>query len=256
MRLLLDVDMIAHECGHLKDDGDVLQDIEKCWTLAKGRLNSIVHGARCGSWRGYLTTGTHWRHDIATVRPYKGTRKDLPRDHVDTIKKRFDHFYNNIDYAVDNEADDAISIAQWGCWFQDTVIASRDKDLDTVPGWHYKWHLGEGRHTPSIYWISGAQGLRNFYKQLLQGDASDNIHGLYNVGPKSVWLSQLDKMYTESSMHDHVWDKYIKYYGDYAHMFMEEAGKLLHMSEYVGDRFQLYPDRIHDRKLQEQTGES
>jgi len=58
------------------------------------------------------------------------------------------------------------------------IIITVDKDLDNTPGWHYNFVKKEK------YWITEEEGIRNFYKQLLTGDAVDNIKGIKGIGPK------------------------------------------------------------------------
>lgn len=49
------------------------------------------------------------------------------------------------------------------------ICVSLDKDLLTIPGWHYNFV------TEVEKFVSPLEALRNFYIQLLEGDASDNI---------------------------------------------------------------------------------
>ena len=268
MKLLLDLDMICHEMGHLKTDtGDKdedgnpimeLSDISKVTELAKGRILSVIMGCQAGSWDGWLTRGENYRHRVATILPYKGHRADAVRDNVDTLKQILFHDMGAA-WCDEQEADDAIAIEQWSDvhyvgttygWddtiLQEhcgTVIASRDKDLDTVPGWHCKWWLDGGKdrfgkvvsderrskEKVEVYWITWVEALRNFYTQCLIGDTADNIPGLYRVGPKSDWITQLNGMDNEQDMYDHVLDKYIKYYRNYGNRFLREVAELLHM---------------------------
>ena len=254
MRVLIDADMIAHEVGHLRhdekdDDGNILLDEEtgrpikgdlfplhQVVEIAKGRLLSIIMGAQAGTWKAYLTKGKHFRHALATILPYKGHREGQDRNNVDDVKEALHRDLGAI-WCTDREADDAMATEAWTDlvdvgstfgWEDDVLrshanvcIASRDKDLDTVPGWKFKWWLKgakdeDGNVIPEevrlvekgkVEWVSIAQAFRNFYKQMLTGDSADNIKGLYGVGPKSAWVKQLDDMEDEQDMYDHVEEK-------------------------------------------------
>ena len=46
-----------------------------------------------------------------------------------------------------------------------------------VEGWHYNFVKDEHLE------VTKAEGLRNFYRQLLTGDTVDNIPGLHGIGP-------------------------------------------------------------------------
>ena len=224
-------------------------------------------GAQLGGWSGFLTRGRHYRHKLATILPYKGHREHAPRDNVDALKQILHTDLGGI-WCDNNEADDAMSILQWRDvhsvgstmgWDEPTlrehtgtVIATRDKDLETVPGWHFKWWLKGGKDRSGevvpeerravekgeAYWVSWTQALRNFYIQCLVGDTSDNIPGLYNIGPKSAWIKQLKEMDDEQEMYDHVHEKYIKYYRGYGTKFLNEVANLLHMQRREDDRWE------------------
>lgn len=299
MKVLIDADMIAHEVGHLRetvngDDGQALIDpetgrvvkgehlpLKRVIDIAKGLLLSIVMGSQAGGWKAYLTRGKCNRHDIATIQPYKGHREDLDRGNVDHVKSAL-HADLGAVWCDGREADDALATQMWSdlidvgskLGWDDatlrehsvTVIASRDKDLDTVPGWHYKWWIKGAKDENGVvipeeirkvekgqaYWVTIIEALRNFYRQLLMGDTSDNIKGLYNIGPKSAWIKQLDSMgkdaenstdfeeinEAEQEMYDHVEEKYIKYYGrNYGLRFLRENANLLHMHRRIDDEW-------------------
>jgi len=285
MKVLVDADMIAHEVGHLRhdakdEDGKIiideetgrvvkgdLFDVDTVVSVAKGRLLSIVMGAQAGAWRAYLTRGKHFRHALATILPYKGHRDNQDRNNVDHVKQALHEDLGAI-WCDDKEADDAMATEAWqdiittGSQFgydddqlrsySNTVIATRDKDLDTVPGWKFKWWLKgakdeNGVEIPEekrqvekgeVYWVSFIQAFRNFYKQLLTGDSADNIKGLYGVGPKSAWIQQLNDMDEEEEMYDHVEEKYHKHFGPhYGDKFLRENADLLHMQRRPNDQW-------------------
>jgi DNA polymerase-1 len=68
------------------------------------------------------------------------------------------------------------------------VIASVDKDLDQIAGWHYNFVKKIG------YNITPEEGMYRFYKQILTGDSADNIIGIRGVGPVTA-----DKLLSEAT---------------------------------------------------------
>jgi 5'-3' exonuclease len=75
----------------------------------------------------------------------------------------------------------------WKAWrnpdlSKKTVICSIDKDLDTVPGHHFRWqtHNKDEEH----YFLDEKQAMLNYWQQVLTGDNADNIRGLYRIGEK------------------------------------------------------------------------
>ncbi len=58
-----------------------------------------------------------------------------------------------------------------------TVICSIDKDLQQIPGNHYNFVKKE--HS----FVTPEEAIQNFYKQILTGDAADNIKGAKGIGP-------------------------------------------------------------------------
>lgn len=290
MKVLVDADMIGHEVGHLRynekdEDGNDLIDEETgrvvkgdlfptdlVCEIAKGRFLSIIMGAQAGGWKGFLTKGRHYRHELATLLPYKGHREGQERNNVDHVKEAL-HKDLGCEWCTDREADDAMATEAWQDlvdvgsefgWddeslksYSNVVIASRDKDLDTVPGWRFKWWLKGAKDKAGVeipeekrnvekgeaYWVSITQAFRNFYTQLLTGDSADNIKGLYGVGPKSAWVKQVQAMEDEEEMYEHVREKYIKHYASYADSFLKECATLLHMQRRVDDEWLPPPER-------------
>lgn len=96
------------------------------------------------------------------------------------------------------EADDYCGIHQT----RDTIICGIDKDLLQIPGNHFQWEIIRGGiivRPSSFIHISEVDGIRNFYKQLLTGDTSDNIIGIKGIGP--VKASKLiDHLESEEDM--------------------------------------------------------
>lgn len=87
-------------------------------------------------------------------------------------------FCQYAEQGIDNEADDLIGLAMSKDYLNPgTIIASIDKDLDTLPGYHVNWDKY------IFYTVDYDMSIYNFYRQVLMGDRIDNIIGLYGVGP-------------------------------------------------------------------------
>ncbi len=276
MRVLIDADMIAHEIGHTHEDildaegnptfdeeGKKLNKLMPFSKMVKylhGRFQSIIVQSEAGAFEGYLTDGENFRHEAATIQEYKGHRADSPRHRVDQCKDYLNETFDCL-WCAEFEADDAMAMAQWDEYAElytemdgdedairnsmHTVIATRDKDLDTVPGWKFKWAL-KGKDAVSPYYISLIQATRNFFKQLIGGDASDNIKGLYGIGPSKVAYKALDDMDTEEEMYAHTLKWYEKFYGpNYGIRFLKENARLLWMWRRMDDMW-LPPDERDD----------
>ena len=236
---LVDSDLLCYEFGSLtNDDGNVIP-LEWSIRAMHERLDVIRKRSECDTFEYYLTGKDNFRKEVATIQPYKGQRqKEKP--------KWYKHLRHELEVnvgavVVDGmEADDAVSIIQWEDWFEqgmNTCIITRDKDLHMVPGYHYSWEAGRCKEKPK--WLqSEVGGLRCFYKQLLTGDSTDNILGLFGVGKKSALLSKLDAMEIEFDMYQHVMKCYTDRFGSYAYKFLVENGTLLYMLEYKGQKWQ------------------
>jgi len=119
---------------------------------------------------------------------YKANRKNFEKPfHYQTIRDRLIDYWDAKISREGWEADDELSAAGWthwqhGDWSEHVVLCSIDKDLDTVPGWHYRWptHNKEGKH----YKVSEEDARHNFWCQTLTGDTADNIRGLHRIGEK------------------------------------------------------------------------
>ena len=92
------------------------------------------------------------------------------------------------------EADDLIGIMVSS---GDAIGVTVDKDLRQVPGWHWN----PDKEKDSVH-IPEAEADRFFYKQWMTGDSTDNIWGLWRVGPKSA-----DKILDEFDSND--WEETI-----------------------------------------------
>jgi hypothetical protein len=122
----------------------------------------------------------NFREKIATLAPYKGNREVNAKPHW--YQQIRDHLTQrwNARVVEGREADDEVSILGWTRWRDGSrlnyLIATIDKDLDQVPGMHYDYRQ------KVFYNVSRTEAEQAFWRQVISGDATDNIPGCYKVG--------------------------------------------------------------------------
>lgn len=84
------------------------------------------------------------------------------------------------------------------------IIASTDKDLDLIPGWHYNFVKGVK------YFVDDEEAIYNFYYQCLVGDTADGVKGVPGIGPKKA-AAILSQCSTEQEMYNAVISKFSCY---------------------------------------------
>lgn len=200
----------------------------------------------------FLTGKNNYREDVATILPYKGNRKDTRRPHW--LPKCREYLIEQWGAVVEEgqEADDAMGIHQdkySDLTDENTIICTIDKDLDCIPGWHFNWDKNKK------YFVTELDALRNFYGQLITGDSTDNILGLFGVGAKSTILKKIRSCQSEAEMVELVWEAYFKRFGNYAKQFLEETGQLIWIRREQDELWEL-PVREDAKEEHEQDGES
>ena len=145
------------------------------------------------------------RDGIATIQGYKENRKGAPKPvHYENIKEFVLGNYQ-CEVILGLEADDGMALDQK----QDgsTIICTLDKDLDMVPGLRYR----DGK----IRTISEREGQLAFYTQLLTGDATDNIPGLFKLTGKKALAhlkARLEDLETDREMYEYVRGVYMDFW--------------------------------------------
>lgn len=197
----VDGDVVAYAVAFKsQSEGDSLEDALSATTAF---LRSIINA--CGD-TGiiYLTGNNNFRFKEALpAYPYKGSRKDNPKPAFLTEIRQFMIDEYDAEVQPDQEADDALAIA--ACT-KGHGIATIDKDLDGCPGYHYNWRKD------SLYYVSEVEADRFFYTQMLTGDATDDIPGLFKmVGKKATakLKSPLQELTKPEEMYAHVRNVYL-----------------------------------------------
>lgn len=166
----------------------------------------------------YISGKGNFRFGIATILPYKGNRASFEKPfHYDNVRQLLvDGF--DAEVSEDMEADDLIGISHDP---NEDIIVTRDKDLNCIEGLHYNWVTGE------CSWINELDSYKHFYQQVLTGDDTDNILGLYGVGKSSQHVKNILTMSNEKEIFDYVAHQYQLRFGSYWKQFMLEHCRLL-----------------------------
>lgn len=204
MKALIDGDILAYECAFGSQDRETgeIYHFQTVSDRIDQKLLDICDACGADEYQLYLTGTGNFREEIAVTKPYKGNRNQEKPFHLKNARAYLESLGAIV---VDGmEADDVLSVEQTLAnhantggklikRFADTVIATRDKDLRQVPGWHYGWENGK-QPEYALRWVDElgeieltegnkkkevkGNGLKFFYAQLITGDPTDNIPGL------------------------------------------------------------------------------
>lgn len=179
----------------------------------------------------FISGKSNFRYDIATILPYKGNRDGIKRPyHLDSVRQLLVDSYG-ADVTVGMEADDAIGLAHR----EGDVITTVDKDLNCIPGDHFNW-VKEDRFN-----VTPIEADAFFYCQVVTGDSTDNILGLYGMGSKAKVLDNIRLCKTEEEMFNLVRKEYECRFGSYWKQFMLENCNLLWIMQ---QRIPLWKERL------------
>lgn len=207
MIALIDGDCLVYSCGFASDaaakkEGLEHEDLSYCLNGVKKTINSIVDIVGANDYVVFVSGSLSYRKD--TYADYKANRDPSHKPYwYEEIRNYLFEKHDAQWSAPGDEADDALGITQ--CASKNTIICSLDKDLDCIPGWHY--NFSKTRKENGVYFIEEEEANRFFYKQILTGDSTDNIPGMYKkLGKKatSKYTGPLDRMETPAEMFEHV----------------------------------------------------
>jgi len=170
MLALIDGDILVYRIGFTTEDVD---ETIACWRL-KDMVDTILLTVGATSFKIFLTEENDPNALRRKIYPeYKANRQQPKPKHYQGLRS-----YLQTDFAADIcteiEADDALGMTQIPGV---SIIVSIDKDLKQIPGDHYNFV------TEEFDQVSIEEGLKYFYTQLLTGDSSDNVKGVWKVGP-------------------------------------------------------------------------
>ena len=190
-------------------------------------LNTILKN--CGANKNpiiFFTDEENFRNEVAKILPYKGNRDSSHKPHW--FKEIKEYILANYDCRVPYklEADDSLGIYQMKAESGTTIIYTPDKDLNMIPGYRLT-------KDDEVIYIDDDSARRSFYGQLIQGDSTDNIPGIYKVANKK--FTKKVKEGLAGCDFPEVYDYILELY-DGDKDAIEEIGALLYMKRTYEDK--------------------
>jgi len=234
-RLMVDGDIFRYEIGAICQTPEVhfgtTVMVPRSRAFVQERVDMmierIMEATDADAYELFLSGKTNFRTEIAVSYPYKGQRSKEKPIHWSTVGEILVADYDA--YTVHGaEADDAISIfARLDP--DNTIVASRDKDLRIIPCYHYAWRCGDSQPEIPVHKVSTlgeiravaypsggyklvGNGLKFFYGQVLCGDSVDNYKGCRGVGPQAA-VALLGTCTNEHELYQQTLAAYSKKYG-------------------------------------------
>lgn len=206
----------------------VPEPVENALYLLKSMLENSMYRMKVEEYKIYLTSldRSNFRFKRATIKPYKGNRKQPRPVHFQAIRDYLIDVYG-AEIVSGIEADDQMAIDALA--HKDGIICTIDKDLDMIPGAHYNFVTETFYHTEDPGHLKLHEGRRKliggglvwFYAQMLLGDNADNIPGLKGFGPVSV-ANLLGGLRTEEDMVRCVFEAYAEVHKHHSKEEVEE----------------------------------
>lgn len=232
---LVDGDIVCYRCAATANG--LPKDIALVRT--DELMRRILHETNATNYKVFLSGANNFRYTIFPE--YKAHRKDKPRpEHLEATKEFLVTEWKAT-ITDGYEADDELAIEQVAAGTS-SIIASIDKDLLQIPGYHYDFVKGIER------FVSPFDALRCFYKQLITGDGSDGIPAfdgkIRGSVPKFVQrlLDPIDSMTDELDMYKYVCSVYEDSFGnpfgwDFLEQIIHRNARCLYLLRREGDKW-------------------
>jgi hypothetical protein len=194
LRLLIDADVLVYELAHSEQQTysipitneigaldhyflSVAREGEATLHLER-RLEDMKEALGADEMKLLLSyPGATFRH---TVYPgYKSAR--IPKKKPLLYHRLREIFVETYDATMVKglEGDDLLGLEQAS---DDDIICTIDKDLKTVPGYHYNWQKPE----EGVVFLDPVDAYYNFLLQAFMGDSTDGYGGCPGIGPKTA----------------------------------------------------------------------
>lgn len=182
--ILIDGDIFLYQCGFATNHEPQYVALKTVMTSLNNATNACLeqlqiagHDVQDFEVEVFLTGPDNFRDYVGSMQRYKGNRRDVERPvHYAAMKEHM--LKNGAILSNGEEADDLLGIRQTELLQSGEsipVLMSVDKDLNMIPGLHFNSRTWE------LYEVDEDDGAQAFLGQLLSGDTTDNIPGLFRV---------------------------------------------------------------------------
>lgn len=162
--------------------------IARCEKFVQG----IIDDAGCDDYVLFIGGGNNYRYDLPHPKgfPYKGNRSEMHTPfYLEECKNYLAECHPTVicdGYEADDGCGILVSNGMEG--YDELLLCHIDKDMDMIEGNHMRWSRNiAGKSYPAeFYTINHLEAMRHFYGQLLSGDTTDNIPGLYKLTGKKL----------------------------------------------------------------------
>lgn len=216
----------------------VIEPLQNALHLVKQEIEGIISATSADSYQVYIKGKGNFREEVSVTRVYKGNRDVTHRPRYEQEIRTYLKDYWKAEEVDGEEVDDKVAREQMRHYVHEednggegictSIIASIDKDMDQVPGWHYNFMKKEK------YWIDEDQATKNFYLQLLTGDPSDNIQGIKGIGLVGA-TALLDGTTSSKDMYEVCSKAYVVAYGDKGLEVLNEMANLIYLRREEGE---------------------
>ena len=219
-----------------------LQPLSYALQIIGSMMKDIINSVGMEQVVIYIGGDNNFREAEAVMKGYKESRKKKPKpQYYHQCREYLMKSWGAI--KVDGEeADDAVAQMYTSCELDEQfcIIATIDKDLNTVQGWKYNYDKKE------FFYVSRWDAMYNFYKQLLMGDKQDDIAGVPGIGIKTA-ETILGQCNSEMEMYKASLEAYNKafkvqvtaqnrkYADKIGEKILRENANLLHMRRFKGE---------------------
>lgn len=227
------IEVLDLEGDAIVDPSDEMDYMMESWHNLQGELRSMSDTLYIDKYVMAVKGEGNFRDELYDK--YKGYRKSQPPNLMTRTVASLRDLLINTDMAVaahGREADDLLRIWSEQARAQniDFIICSGDKDLYCIPGDHWDIRKREFKH------VSHIDSLQCYYQQLLKGDSTDGIPGIYRMG-KVTAKSLLDGLRNEEDMQEVVVSQYMTAYGEDWYGMLLINAKLIHLQRHCNDYF-------------------
>lgn len=175
---LIDTELLLYKNAAKIDNGSI--DFREAARNVEAEISGIIEVCGATSYQNTVSGPNNFRK---TLYPdtYKANRPSKPAQYYNLLEAIKYNHKNNWQCHDQLEADDLLGIMATNGKVENPIICSIDKDMLTIPGWHFQWH-----HDSFPHLVTQVDADRFWLTQLLTGDSTDGIAGMKGIGQKKA----------------------------------------------------------------------